>query len=98
MADQTFKNVINGELVDSASGETYDVVDPTTGEVYAVAPRSREEDVDRAYPAAAAAFGSGGSTTPQARATAMVRIPGAIESRVDEINAVECRDTGKPLA
>ena len=28
--DQTFKNVINGELVDSASGETYDVIDPTT--------------------------------------------------------------------
>ena len=25
MSDQTFKNVINGELVDSASGETYDV-------------------------------------------------------------------------
>ena len=35
MADQTFKNVINGELVDSVSGETYDILDPTTGEVYA---------------------------------------------------------------
>ena len=33
MADTTFRNVINGELVDSASGETYDVIDPTTGEV-----------------------------------------------------------------
>ena len=35
MADTVFRNVINGELVDSASGESYDVVDPTTGEVYA---------------------------------------------------------------
>ena len=30
MADTTFRNVINGELVDAASGETYDVLDPTT--------------------------------------------------------------------
>ena len=56
MADQRFQNVINGELVDSVSGETYDVIDPTTGEVYAVAPMSGAEDVDRAYAAAAAAF------------------------------------------
>ena len=42
MADHTFRNVINGELVDSVSGETYDVLDPTTGEVYAQAhPRAR---------------------------------------------------------
>ena len=52
MADTTFRNVINGELVDAASGETYDVIDPTTGEVYAQAPMSASEDVDRAYAAA----------------------------------------------
>ena len=33
MSDQRFKNVVNGELVDAVSGETYDVLDPTTGEV-----------------------------------------------------------------
>ena len=38
MADQTFQNVVNGELVAAASGATYDVEDPTTGEVYAAAP------------------------------------------------------------
>src|SRR3954468_2190366 len=97
MADQTFKNVINGELVDSVSGETYDIVDPTTGEVYAQAPKSGDEDVDRAYAAAAAAFESWGSSTPRERSEAMLRIADAIESRVDEINAVECRDTGKPV-
>jgi betaine-aldehyde dehydrogenase len=97
MADQTFKNVINGELVDSASGETYDIVDPTTGEVYAQAPKSGAEDVDRAYAAAAAAFESWGSTTPKERSEALLKIADAIESRVEEINAVECKDTGKPL-
>ena len=53
MADQAFKNVIGGELVDSVSGERYDVIDPTTGEVYATAPLSGDEDVDQAYAAAA---------------------------------------------
>lgn len=97
MADQTFKNVINGELVDSASGETYDVIDPTTGEVYAQAPKSGEEDVDRAYAAADAAFEGWGYATPQDRSNALLKIAQAIEDRVDEINAVECKDTGKPL-
>ncbi|HEY3531084.1 MAG TPA: gamma-aminobutyraldehyde dehydrogenase [Nocardioides sp.] len=97
MADQIFKNVVNGQLVDSVSGETYDIVDPTTGEVYARAPMSGAEDVDRAYAAAAAAFESWGETTPQDRGNAMLKIAQAIEERVEEINAVECKDTGKPL-
>ena len=37
MADRTFRNIVNGEPVDSASGDRYDIVDPTTGEVYATA-------------------------------------------------------------
>ncbi|HET7066170.1 MAG TPA: gamma-aminobutyraldehyde dehydrogenase [Nocardioides sp.] len=97
MADQTFKNVINGELVDGASGETYDIVDPTTGEVYAQAPKSGPEDVDRAYAAAQAAFETWGDTTPQDRGNALLKIAQAIEDRIEEINAVECKDTGKPL-
>jgi betaine-aldehyde dehydrogenase len=97
MADQTFKNVINGELVDSASGETYDIVNPATGEVYAQAPMSGAEDVDRAYAAAEAAFESWGDSTPQDRSNALLKIAHAIEGRIEEINAVECKDTGKPL-
>ena len=74
MADTTFRNVINGELVDAASGATYDVIDPTTGEVYAQAPASGAEDVDRAYAAADAAFeGWGWGSTPQDRARALLQ-------------------------
>jgi betaine-aldehyde dehydrogenase len=97
MADQTFKNVINGELVDSVSGETYDIVDPTTGEVYAQAPMSGAEDVDRAYAAAATAFDEWSELTPKDRGNALLKIAQAIEDRVEEINVVECKDTGKPL-
>ena len=97
MADTQFRNVIDGTLVDSASGETYDVIDPTTGEVYATAPMSGAEDLDRAYAAADRAFESWGGSTPQDRASALLKLADAIEDRVEEINAVECKDTGKPL-
>ena len=97
MADLTFTNIVDGEAVASASGETYEVLDPTTGEVYAHAPLSGEEDVARAYAAAEDAFETWGNTTPQDRAGAMLKIAEAIEERIEEINAVECKDTGKPL-
>ena len=97
MSDHTFSNIVAGELVPSRSGETYDVLDPTTGEVYATAPLSGAADVDAAYAAAAAAFDTWGETTPQERSKALLRIARAVEERAEEINAVECRDTGKPL-
>ncbi|MFL6003749.1 MAG: gamma-aminobutyraldehyde dehydrogenase [Nocardioides sp.] len=97
MADKKFQNVVDGKLVDSVSGETYDVIDPTTGEVYATAPMSRAEDLDLAYAAADRAFDSWGNATPQDRASALLKIADAIEGRVEELNAVESRDTGKPL-
>ena len=96
MADTTFRNVINGELVDSASGETYDVLDPTTGGVYAQAQMSGREDVDRAYAAAAKAFETWGDTTPSERQQAMLKIADALERRAKEFVDVESRDTGKP--
>ena len=52
----TLKNFINGESVDSASGETMAIVDPSTGEKYGTAPVSNEADIDKAYAAASAAF------------------------------------------
>ncbi|MFT3871321.1 MAG: gamma-aminobutyraldehyde dehydrogenase [Nocardioides sp.] len=98
MADKVFRNLINGEVVDAVSGETYDVVDPVTGEVYAQAAMSGAEDVDRAYQAADAAFEGWADLVPRDRQRALLKIAEAIEARIEEINAVECKDTGKPVA
>jgi betaine-aldehyde dehydrogenase len=97
MADLTFRNVVNGELVDSASGEAYDVIDPTTGEVYARAQMSGPEDVDRAYRAAEAAFEAWGDTTPAERQKALLKIADKLEERAREFVDVESKDTGKPI-
>jgi betaine-aldehyde dehydrogenase len=97
MTDTVFRNVIDGKLVDAVSGETYDVVDPASGEVYATAPLSGPEDVDRAFRAAERAFEGWGQTTPAERQRALLRIADALESRAREFVDVESRDTGKPL-
>ena len=93
-----FQNLIGGRQVDAADGETYEVIDPTTGEPYATAPISRGADVDRAFTAAADAFESWGETTPAERQRALLKIADAMEQRAEEFVAVESRNTGKPLA
>ena len=97
MTATTFRNVIDGRVVDAASGATYEVVDPTTGEAYGTAPMSAAEDVDRAARAAARAFETWGQTTPSERQLALLRIADALESRAGEFVEVESRDTGKPV-
>ncbi|KRA32462.1 MULTISPECIES: aminobutyraldehyde dehydrogenase [unclassified Nocardioides] len=91
------RNLINGELVDAASGATYDVVNPSTGAAYATAPASNAEDVDRAMRAADAAFETWGDTTPRERQEALLRMAQALEDRADEFVRVECENTGKPI-
>jgi len=53
---KTFLNYIGGEWVDSASGETFESVNPASGDTIGTFPRSTPEDVDRAVAAAKAAY------------------------------------------
>ncbi|MGZ8717654.1 MAG: gamma-aminobutyraldehyde dehydrogenase [Aeromicrobium sp.] len=91
-------NFIDGATSAAADGRTYDVIDPTTAQVYAKAPLSGEADIDRANKAAAKAFESWRDTTPYERQKAMLKLAAAVEERAEEIVAVESKDTGKPLA
>ena len=53
---KTIHNIINGEVQTSASGDLMDIINPSTGEVYATAPNSDANDVDQAFQAAGTAF------------------------------------------
>jgi len=94
---QQFRNIINGKPVDAADGSTYDLVDPTTGEVYAQAPASKQEDVNRAMKAAEDAFETWGDTTPAERQRALLKMADALEARSSEFVKAECENTGKPI-
>jgi betaine-aldehyde dehydrogenase len=89
-------NFIHGQRVAAASGETTDLVDPSTGDTYATAARSREADIDAAFQDSARAFEEWSETTPSERQRALLRIADAIEERADELVDVESQNTGKP--
>jgi betaine-aldehyde dehydrogenase len=98
MADkEVFSNIINGEER-PASGQMLDIVDPSTGEVYATSPNSREEDIDAACHAAAEAFEKYRWTTPSERQKYLLQLADVIESNAEELARIECQNTGKPFA
>src|SRR3954466_12770706 len=74
-----------------------DLVDPSTGEVFASAPVSGAEDVDRAYRVAADAFETWRDTTPSERQQALLKFADAVEEHAEELVALESRNTGKPI-
>jgi 1-pyrroline dehydrogenase len=94
---KTYQQFIEGAWVDSASGETLDVVNPANDEVIAKVPKSAAEDVDRAVEAASRAFPAWGSATPAERSSALLKLADAIEGRADELGRLESRNAGKPV-
>ncbi|GJF08627.1 gamma-aminobutyraldehyde dehydrogenase [Mycolicibacterium cyprinidarum] len=93
----TVQNFIGGELVDSVSGATMPLVDPSTGEEYGTAPVSNEQDIDNAYGAAAKAFKEWKRTTPSQRQKALLDFADDVEKAAEDLIAAEGRNTGKPL-
>jgi betaine-aldehyde dehydrogenase len=89
-------NFIHGKRVAAADGQTSDLVDPSTGDVYATAPVSREADIDAAFQDSARAFESWRDATPSERQRALLRIADAFEERAEELVAIESQNTGKP--
>ena len=91
------QNFVNGKLVDSSSGQTTTLINPATGQGFATAPNSNATDVDMAMNAAANAFTEWRDATPSERQRALLKIADAIESRADEIIAIESENCGKPI-
>ncbi len=91
------QNFINGQLVDSTSGETTTLINPATGQPFATAPVSNAADVDAAMQAASNAFVDWRDSTPSERQRALLKIADAIEARADEFVATESENCGKPL-
>lgn len=91
-----FHNIVDGKVL-KASGAEMDVINPSTGEVYATAPNSDERDVDAACQAAGKAFDKWRWTTPAERQAALLKLADVIESNAEELVAVEAENTGKPI-
>ncbi len=92
------QNLIGGEWVDAAGGETMEVLNPATGETIAEVPRGSAEDVGRAVDAAKKALPEWLDTTPGERAELLLKLADAIDDNADELAELESRNVGKPLS
>src|SRR6266508_1913226 len=94
---RTLQNFVDGAYVEPATAEYADLVNPATGDVFAAAPISGAQDVDRAVKAAGKAFETWRDTTPAERQLALLRIADSLERRAEEVIAAESQNTGKPI-
>jgi betaine-aldehyde dehydrogenase len=95
---EDLQNFIGGQWTDLSFDKRSELINPSTGEVFATAPVSGEAEVDAAVSSAAAAFEGWRDATPAERSLALLKIADAIESRADEFVKAESQNTGKPLA
>jgi acyl-CoA reductase-like NAD-dependent aldehyde dehydrogenase len=86
---------INGGTV--ATADSFEVVDPATGQPFATAPACDRSQLDRAVGAARRAFGPW-SADEDARVAALTDVADAVDAGVDDLALLLSREQGKPLA
>jgi betaine-aldehyde dehydrogenase len=96
-AQDTLRNLVNGDSVAGNGEETMAVLNPATGEELWRAPISSAEDVDHAVRAARRAFDDWSQTTPAERSQALLALAAAIEQHGEEIARLEALNAGKPI-
>ncbi|UZD62901.1 5-carboxymethyl-2-hydroxymuconate semialdehyde dehydrogenase [Brevibacterium sp. JSBI002] len=96
---EKIRHYINGEFVDSIDGEEFDVLNPVTNEPYIKAASGKKADIEAAVAAAKKAFDKGPwpKMLPRERARILGKIADIVESRKDELAAMESFDSGLPI-
>ncbi|MFZ1755327.1 MAG: aldehyde dehydrogenase family protein [Caldilineaceae bacterium] len=94
----TYKNLIAGEWVESASGETFANHNPANGELLGHFPSATTEDTQRAIDAAKEALSGWANTPPPARAAILDKASKIIDRRGDEFAKALTREEGKTFA
>ena len=95
---QDYAHWIDGAWTAPASGETFETVNPYTGEPWATLARGDAEDMDRAVAAAKGAFDGWAATTPTARGRLLMRLADIVEREAGRLGEIEVRDNGKLIA
>jgi betaine-aldehyde dehydrogenase len=88
---------IGGQRRDAGSGQTFDVVDPSTNETIETVTLAGHDDVDAAVDAASAAFEEWSRATPAERSTVLLKAAALLDERAEELAQLESRQAGKPI-
>lgn len=93
------KHFINGRFMEAASGNTFELINPTTEECTAIAARGNGLDVDCAVSAARDVFEAGdwSRAKPAFRRKVLFKAADLIEARSDEIVRLQTTEMGAPI-
>ncbi|MFD2923086.1 aldehyde dehydrogenase family protein [Halobacillus naozhouensis] len=92
--------IINGERVESASGETFEVYNPAKGEVLATVAKANQEDAEKAVRAARQAFDNGKWSNKYPvgkRSRVLNNIAAIMRERFNELVEAEVLNSGKSV-
>ncbi|HEV7890244.1 MAG TPA: betaine-aldehyde dehydrogenase [Pyrinomonadaceae bacterium] len=89
---------IDGKWVDAESGKTFVTPNPSTGETLAEVAEADKADIDKAVAAARRAFeGKWSRMSARDRGRLLYKLAQLIESKSQELAALETADNGKPI-
>ena len=95
----SFQLVIGGELRDAADGATFDVNEPSTGELLTTVAKAGNADVDAALAVATREFeqGTWRRTNATDRGRVLLRIAARLRERAEDFAVAESRNSGHPI-
>ncbi len=91
------KMFINGEWVDSKSGQTCEVKNPANGAVIDTVPLGDAKDAEAAVAAAESAFKEWSATAPDQRAEILHKGVNLVKDQMKDLAALLTQEQGKPL-
>ena len=94
---EKYGQFIDGKWQKSASGETYDVINPATEEVIGKASKANSEDIQKALKSAEKGLKIWRNTSPWERSKIIRKISELMKQRVDILSKWLTLEVGKPL-
>ncbi|MBA2418087.1 MAG: NAD-dependent succinate-semialdehyde dehydrogenase [Nocardioidaceae bacterium] len=99
VVDRVHKRLyVAGSWVDAEHGATFDVLDPSTGDVLCAVADASAGDGRAALEAAVAARASFAATSPRVRADMLTRAFDLLHERIDDLALLMTLEMGKPIA
>jgi betaine-aldehyde dehydrogenase len=92
----TYQNYVHGKYIANGSGETFQVINPATGEVSYLVEVATEAVQQAAIESAKAGFATWSAMSPIERSRILLKAVALLREQNDELAAGEVLDTGKP--
>ncbi|EXK33534.1 succinate-semialdehyde dehydrogenase [Fusarium oxysporum f. sp. melonis 26406] len=92
------ESLLDGQWVQSQSGERFGVEDPGSGHIWAASPTNKVSDVDKYVESSHAAFQSYRHVNPRQRAKILLKWHELITNARQDIAKIVVFETGKPMA